>query len=324
MRREKHPGRGFAPAAKAGFEREALIAAVNHCATQNRVRLVFYFCLSVALSTVSAGTLAAQDLHAPSAVTAGEGSMISTTGSGKATFYLVGPGVSIKSDVSLGNEISLRGQDLRDSGEYFAILCFESCRSASFYVTPAKPASLAFLVHPSRVPVAQSDAVSGVALAFDQFGNLVLDPGTINFQLTAGKTSLLSRAEAAHDGIAWFRTASGKSAGPLQVVASSGDISARRNVQEVASDACNLRITGQRTKDGLVVETEPVRDCAGNPVPDGTIVSFTATEASGKSTVDAPIKRGIARAEIAASGPVVVSVASGVAMGNELRIGGRQ
>ena len=257
-------------------------------------------------------------------MTAGEAATISTTGSGKATFYLVGPGVANKSDISLGSEISLRAQDLRDSGQYFATLCSDSCHSASFFVMPAKPANLAFLVHPSRVPVAASDAVSGVAIAFDQFGNLVRDPGTVNFQLTAGKASLLSRAVTAHDGIAWFRATSGKSAGPLQVVASLGDLSARRNVQEVASEPCNLRITGQRTKDGLMVETEPVHDCAGNPVPDGTIVSFTATDASGKSTVDAPIKRGIARAEIAASGPVVVSVASGVAMGNELRMGGGQ
>lgn len=324
MRREKHPGRGFAAAAKAAVDRESVIAAVDRCATQNQMRLAFYFCLSVALSIASASISAAQDLRVPSAVIAGESSTISTTGSGKATFYMVGPGVSNRSGVSLGNQIPLRAEDLRDAGEYLAILCSDSCRSVSFYVTPGKPASLAFLVHPSRVPVTQSDAISGVALAFDQFGNLVVDPGTINFRLTAGNTSLLSRAVAAHDGIAWFRTTSGKSAGPLQVVASIGDISARRNVQEVASEPCNLRITAQQTKDGLVVETEPVRDCAGNPVPDGTIVSFTATDASGKSTVDAPIKRGIARAEIEASGPVVVSVASGVAMGNELRIGGRQ
>jgi hypothetical protein len=289
------------------------------------MRRLFHACVEIAATVaLASGICAAQDLRAPSAATAGEAVTISTTGSGKATFYLVGPGVSNKSDVSLGNEISLRGQDLRDAGQYFAILCSDSCHGASFYVTPAKPASLAFLVHPSRVPVTANDAVSGVALAFDQFGNLNLDPGTINFQLTAGKTSLLSRSVTAHDGIAWFRTTSGKSAGPLQVVASIGDLTARRNVQEVASEPCNLRITGQRTKDGLVVETEPVRDCAGNPVPDGTIVSFTATDGRGRSTVDAPIKRGIARAEIAASGPVVISVASGVAMGNELRIGGGQ
>jgi len=324
MGREDDLGCGFTAAAKAAVDGVSVIAAVNRCATQNRMRLAFHFCLSIALGTVGSSISAAQDLRAPSAVTAGEAVTISTTGSGKATFYLVGPGVANKSEVSLGGEIALRSQDLRDAGQYFAVLCSDSCHSASFYVMSAKPASLAFLVHPSRVPVAANDAVSGVALAFDRFGNLNLDPGTITFQLSAGKTSLLSRSVAAHDGIAWFRTTSGKSAGPLLVVASIGDLSARRNVQEVASEPCNLRITGQRTKDSLVVQTEPVHDCAGNPVPDGTIVSFTATDASGRSTVDAPIKRGIARAEIAASGPVVVSVASGVAMGNELRIGGGQ
>ncbi len=289
------------------------------------MRRILHACFQIAATVAFvSGICAAQNLRAPSAVTAGDGVTISTTGSGKATFYLVGPGVSNKSNVSLGNEISVRGQDLRDAGEYVAILCSDGCHSASFYVRPAKPANLAFLVHPSRVPVAANDAVSGVALAFDQFGNLNLDPGTIDFQLIAGETSLLSRSVTAHDGIAWFRTTSGKAAGPLLVVASIGELSERRNVQEVASEPCNLRISGQRTKDGLVVQTEPVHDCAGNPVPDGTIVSFTATDASGWSTVEAPIKRGIARAEIAASGPVVVSVASGVAMGNELRIGGGQ
>ena len=98
------------------------------------------------------------------------------------------------------------------------------------------------------------------------------------------------------DGIAWFRTNSGKSAGPLQVVASVNDVSARRVVQEVASDPCNLRIKGQRTAKGIVVETDPVRDCAGNPVPDGTVVTFTAKDAGETSTVDAPIKQGVARA----------------------------
>jgi hypothetical protein len=289
------------------------------------MRRPFVACSGViAAITLAGGICATQDLRAPSSVTAGEPATISTTGSGNATFYLVGPGVANKIDISLGSEIPLRAQDVRDAGLYFVLLCSDGCHSASFYVTPAKPANLAFLVHPSRVPVAASGAVSGVALTFDQFGNLVLDPGTINFQLTSGNASLLSRAVSARDGIAWFRTTSGKAAGPLQVVASIGDLSARRNVQEVASEPCNLRIIGQRTKDGLVVQTEPVHDCAGNPVPDGTIVSFTATASSGKSTVDAPIKRGIARAEIAASGPVVVSVASGVAMGNELRIGGGQ
>jgi hypothetical protein len=58
-------------------------------------------------------------------------------------------------------------------------------------------------------------------------------------------------------------------------------------------------------------------------VPDGTIVTFSSTEKDGKGTVDAPIKQGIARAQIEATGETVVSVASGVVMGNELRIGAK-
>jgi hypothetical protein len=70
------------------------------------------------------------------------------------------------------------------------------------------------------------------------------------------------------------------------------------------------------------VETDPVRDCSGNFVPDGTVVSFTKTDASGKTTVDAPIKRGVARVEMAVSGPARISVASGVVNGNELSLAG--
>ncbi len=46
-------------------------------------------------------------------------------------------------------------------------------------------------------------------------------------------------------------------------------------MQQVAADACNLRIKAGRKKNVFVVETDPVRDCAGNSVPDGTVVSFT-------------------------------------------------
>ena len=276
----------------------------------------------VTLVCLAAASLA-QELHVPQNVTAGNDATVSTTGSGKATFYLIGPGSSSKSNVALGSEIHLRPKDLQNAGTYLAIACSDTCHSASFYVTAAKPAGLTFLVHPSRVPVAQGDAVSGVAIPRDDFRNLVLDPQTVNFQLTAGNTPLLSRAVRTQDGVAWFRTSSGKSAGKLQVVATIGSVSAARAVQQVASDPCNLRIKGQRTPKGIVVETEPVRDCSGNTVSDGTIVTFTAAGANAKSTVDAPIKQGIARAQIVSSGPEVISVASGVVMGNELRIGGQ-
>jgi hypothetical protein len=266
---------------------------------------------------------AAQELRVPASVTAGDTATISTSGSGKARFYLLGPGVTTKTDVNLGEEIHLHAQDLRKAGGYLALICSGTCNSSTFYVTAAKPASVAFIVHPSRVPVAQSDAVSGVVFPFDQFHNLLLAPLRVNFQLIAADKSLFSLPVRTRDGVAWFRTASGRSAGVLQVLASVDDLTAKRAVQQVASDPCNLRISGQRVATGIVVQTEPVHDCTGNVVPDGTIVTFSATESDGKSTVDAPIKQGIARAQITASGASVISAASGVVIGNELHIGGK-
>lgn len=263
---------------------------------------------------------AAQDLRVPASILAGTDLTIPTNGSGKATFYLSGPGVSRKIDVNLGEQIPLPGADLKTAGRYLAILCASTCESASFYVTAAKAASITFLVHPSRVPVSLGDAVSGVAFPFDQFHNLVLAPLAIDFHLTAGNSSVLSRSVTTHDGVAWFRAASGKSAGTLQVVASAGDVSVRRAVQQVASDPCNLRITGKPDKSGVLAETEPIHDCTGNVVPDGTIVTFTATDKNGKDTVDAPVKQGVARAQMAASGPVTISAASGVVLGNDIRV----
>ena len=284
---------------------------------------LFKICAAMYLAAACVGVGAAQDLHVPESAVAGEETTISTTGSGKAIFYLAGPGVSRKNDVALGQDVPLSSQDLRNAGYYVAILCSGACRSASFYVSAAKPVSLTFLVHPSRVPVARHDAVSGVAFPFDQYHNLVLAPVNVNFQLNAKDSPLFSRAVRTQNGAAWFRTPSGKSAGPLQVMAALDDVTARRAVQQVASDPCNLRITGQRTKTGILVQTEPVHDCAGNVLPDGTIVTFTATGPHGKGTVDAPIKQGIARAQMDSTGAAVISAASGVVMGNEIRVEAR-
>jgi hypothetical protein len=278
------------------------------------LRILTALCFTAA--GVSVGS--AQDMHVPDSAVAGQENTISTTGSGNATFYLTGPGVSRKSTVALGTDIHLDAQDLRTAGDYLAILCSDSCHSANFYVTANKPASLSFIVHPSRVPVALSDAVSGVAFPFDQFGNMVLGPVSVNFQLSAKDASLFSRAVRTQNGAAWFRTASGKSAGPIQVLATLDDLKARRVLQQVASDA------GERNKTGIVVQTEPVHDCAGNVLPDGTIVTFTATGPDGRDTVDAPVKQGVARAQLNSSGPTMISAASGVVMGNEIRVGGQQ
>ena len=279
--------------------------------------VVCVFCVAVAVY--------AQDgtLRAPSDAVAGNTANIGTTGSGSATFYLVGPSSAVKRDVQLGQEISLSPKELQSAGRYVAIVCAGSCANADFFVSPAKPVSLVFLLHPSRAPVAKNDLISGAALPFDEYHNMVLTPSTVDFQLSAKGEAPLSHKVETHNGAAWFRISSGKSAGPLQITASINDVVARRVVQQVASDPCNLRIKGQRTPKGIEVETDPVRDCSGNPVPDGTIITFTAKNGDETSTVDAPVKQDVARARIIAKGPVVISAASGVVMGNQLRINGQ-
>jgi hypothetical protein len=268
----------------------------------------------------------AQDanLRPPTSAVAGQATSIATSGSGSATFYLVGPTIALKRDVQLGQDISLTAKEMQNAGRYLATVCSSNCSSVTFYVSAGKPSSLTFLVHPSRAPVGQNDVVSGVALPFDEFGNLILSPETVDFQITSKGSNAGNPKVTTRNGVAWFRASSGKSAGALQITASLHDVTARRVVQQVASDPCSLRIKGDRTAKGIMVETEPVRDCSGNPVPDGTIVTFTAKNGNETSTVDAPVKQDVARARITAKGPVVISAASGVVMGNELRIGGGQ
>ena len=263
-------------------------------------------------------------LHTPSAAVAGQAISLSSTGSGAATLYLLGPASSVKREVQLGSDIQIQSGEVQASGRYVAVICAAACTSATFFVAPANVASLTFLAHPSRVPVGQSDAISGVAVPFDSFQNLVLAPQTVEIQLAAKGSASESRSLQTKNGIAWFRTNSAKNAGAFQLTASLKEVLVRRVVQLVASEPCNLRIKGQRTAKGILIETDPVRDCAGNPLPDGTVVTFTAHNGGKISTVDAPIKQDIARAQFTATGPVVVSAASGVVLGNELRIGGAQ
>jgi hypothetical protein len=287
--------------------------------TRSSSRLVWAM-LAIAL----AHPAGAQQVGVPRSTVAGTDTTISTKGSGKADFYLIGPGVTRKSEVTLGEQIRLAGEQLRYAGKYLAVVCSATCNSGEFFVTAAQPASLAFLVHPSRVPARQPDAVSGVALLFDKFDNLVLAPETINFQVKGASETLFAHAISTHEGEAWFRTSSGKTAGAVRLTATVGDLSAQRALQQVASEPCHLRIKAQPTAKGIDVETEPVRDCAGNPVSDGTIVTFTGRDPVGKISIDAPIKGDVARAHINIAEPVVISAACGVAMGNELRIDPRR
>lgn len=277
------------------------------------------FCWMAALSLV------AQDLQVPATVRAGSAFTIQTSGSGSATFYLIGPSSRIKRQVQMGQEIQVKPQEVRSAGRYLAIVrSGGTSQSGSFYVLAATPASLSFLAHPSRIPVAQREGIIGVTFVFDKWHNLVRQPENVDFHLTVNGGPPASQTVRSRDGVAWLRMNSGSKAGNAKFVAMLHGIEETRVIQQVAADPCHLQIKAERNAKGVLVETAPVRDCSGNPVSDGTVVTFTANGAGGLSTVDVPIKKDIAQAELKIPGPATISVASGVVMGNEVKVGGQQ
>jgi hypothetical protein len=158
---------------------------------------------------------------------------------------------------------------------------------------------------------------------FDRYQNLLLTPTPVQFQLAIAETLGESRSATSRDGVAWTQLNAGRRSGPAQFTASSGAIRVRRVVQQVAADPCSLQLKAARAPDGnILVQTDPIHDCSGNAVPDGTIVTFASVDKGGRSTVDARVKRGFAQAELPPSSAATLSVAAGVVLGNEIHWGG--
>jgi hypothetical protein len=106
--------------------------------------------------------------------------------------------------------------------------------------------------------------------------------------------------------------------GADRFLARAGDVSSTRVVAQVPGDPCGLKMSARQLGQQLQLATDPVRDCNGNAVPDGTIVTFTENYRGGQSTVDVPLKRGIAAVEMPVHNGATISVASGVVMGNQI------
>ena len=287
------------------------------------MRKVIYIGLIVALCWFAEDCARAAELHVPQNAVAGQPLSIGTSGSG--TLYLIGPGQVIKKEFKSGS-VEIKGEELRSAGRWIAVVRGDSNQSQVFWVKPGKPGKLNFLARPSRVPVARPNVISGVTFVFDQYQNLILDPTPVNFNLSVGGAGS-TKSVTSREGVAWINSASAPKAGAAQFVASVDDTSVARVVQQVAADPCErsfrMHVAGH-TAQRTIVETDPIRDCSGNPVPDGTIVTFIQTDKTGKSTVDARIKKGTARAELPASDNATITVAAGVVLGNELHVGGRQ
>jgi hypothetical protein len=262
-------------------------------------------------------------LRLPKTVEAGSAFSIQSSGSGTAFLYIVGPGQVLRRDVQLGETTFFAPGDLHNAGRYLAVLVGgSSTENGAFDVTAAhQPMVLSFLAKPSRLPVDLHDGISGVVYAFDAFQNLVLVPTQVSFQLTSVTGAEQMRTALTRNGVAWTKMNSAAQEGVAKFVARVGDATSTRVIQQVPGNPCHLRMSARPSGQRLAVETEPVRDCNGNALPDGTIVTFTETYSEGESTVDVPLKRGVARTDMPAYSGAKVSVATGVFIGNEIHLG---
>ena len=261
-------------------------------------------------------------LSLPRTVEAGSAFSIQSSGSGKATLYIVGLGQVLKRDVQLGQAISFPAGVLYNAGHYITVLTHESApaESGSFDVLPAsKPADLTFLARPSRLPVGLHDGITGAVYVFDSYHNLIVKPAPVSFELTSPTGAVQKRTVTTREGAAWTAMDSTAHQGKDKFVARLDDISSMRIVGQVPGDPCSLKMTAHPAGPQLQLQTEPVHDCSGNAVPDGTIVTFTENFQGTQSTVDVPLTRGIAEVKMPAHPGARITVASGVVLGNEIR-----
>jgi hypothetical protein len=273
----------------------------------------------VALAAFAVGQT--RPLAFPPTVEAGVSFPVSTAGSGKAILYVVGLGQALRHDVQLGETIVFAAGELHNAGHYSAFLVGpSSTQTAEFDVTAAsQPSALSFLAKPSRLPVDLHDGISGVVYVFDAFRNLLLAPTEVSFELSETGGTTQARTAVAHNGVAWIRLDSAPKSGAAQFQARVGNVTEKRIVQQVPGEPCNLQMSARRSGTRVELETQPLRDCKGNAVPDGTVVTFIERINGTESTVDVPLKRGVARTNLPAEDGATISVATGVVMGNEIR-----
>lgn len=281
--------------------------------------------LSAVVLASATGVALAQDLGLPDKIVAGSAFTVQTSGSGQGTLLIVGPGQAIKKDVQLGHSVSIAPGTLYNAGHYTVIVeGGGASQTGSLDVIPeSEPAKMSFLARPSRLPVGLRDGITGAVYLFDSYRNLITAPTPVSFQLAAPNSAPVTRSATTRDGSAWIAMDSSPKEGAAHFVARAGDVSTTRIIDQVPGDPCGLKMSAKPAGKEVDLETDPVRDCSGNPVPDGTIVTFTENYHGEESTVDVPLKRGIAKVEMPAYPGATISVASGVVLGNQIRWGGK-
>jgi hypothetical protein len=285
-----------------------------------RSRLAFLLA-GVTFATLQIAFAQGGTMSVPKTVEAGNAFSIQSSGSGKATLYIIGPGQVLERDVQLGETTFFSAGSLYNAGHYLVILAgVSSSETGSFDVMPAgKPAELSFLAKPSRLPVGLHDGITGAVYLFDAYHNLIVAPMPVSFELSNPSGTVQKRIVMTRDGSAWTGMDSTAQQGIDKFVARIGDVSSTRVVGQVPGDPCGLKMSASQAGKLVQLATEPVRDCNGNAVPDGTIVTFTEAYKGGQSTVDVPLKHGIAEVQMPAAPGATISVASGVVLGNQIR-----
>ncbi len=270
---------------------------------------------------IPAASAQSGNLNIPASIQAGAAFSIQCGGSGKAQLYIVGPAQLIKRDVQLGEATSFAAGSIGNAGHYVVFLSSPSVNeSGSLEVLPAdKPADLTFIAKPSRLPVALQGGITGAAYVFDSYRNLITKPQSVSFELSNPSSPTQTHVVQTRNGAAWTQMDSSPHEGKDQFIARVGDVSSTRVVNQVPGDPCSLRMNAKSAGDKVQLQTDPVRDCSGNAVPDGTIVTFTESYNDTRSTVDVPLKRGVASIEMPAHPGATISVASGVVLGNQIR-----
>ena len=275
---------------------------------------------SLILASVQLALAQGTTMSLPQTVEAGAAFSIQSTGSGKATLYIIGTGQVLKRDVQLGEMVSFPAGSLYNAGRYLAVLSQESStQNGSFDVVPAaKPADMSFFAKPSRLPVGLHDGITGAVYVLDTYHNLISAPTPVSFELSPPSGAVQKRTVVTSNGAAWTAMDSTPQQGNDRFVARVGDVSSTRIVGQVPGDPCTLKMNARPSGQQVELVTDPVRDCSGNAIPDGTIVTFTETYKGTQSTIDQPLKRGIAQVTMQVHPGATLSVASGVVMGNQI------
>jgi hypothetical protein len=262
-----------------------------------------------------------ESLQVPKTIEAGDAFSVQSTGSGKATLYIVCPNQVLKRNVERGKTAFFAPGTLHNAGHYLVILKSKSSTEKSEFDVTAegKPSELSFLARPSRLPVDLRDGITGAVYIFDAYKNLITFPAPVSFELTTPSGATQTRVVQTHNGAAFTVMDSTQQQGKDKFTARMGDVTSTRIVGQVPGDPCGIKMSAVPFGQEIRLETEPLRDCSGNAVPDGTIVTFTETYEGAQSTVDVPLKRGIAQVDMPAHDGAMLSAASGVVLGNQIR-----